>query len=163
MQTETLITQLEELTTLHEKLHRISQKKTESIKANDMDALTKLLIDERKVVQAIEKLEVKREKEVDRLFKAWNITVEERTVERLLLNIENEVEKRTIEQIVTKLINTIVSLRESEQLNSDLLRQSMQFVQLSLDLLQPTVQSANYNERQQKQQRKSQSLFDSKA
>lgn len=163
MSAQTLITQLTELTTLHERLAEISEEKTESIKSNDMEVLTKLLIDERKIVQTIEKLEQKREKEVDRLYDAWNISSNERTVEHLLTKIEDENAKRELEDVVTKLINVIVSIRESEQLNSDLLQQSMQFVQLSLDLLQPTVQSVNYDEKHKKQQRENQSIFDSRA
>jgi len=154
---------MKHLVVLHEDLIQLSNKKTEEIKQGDMEQLSKTLMDERKQIQAITQTEEKRQALVEDLFMKVNPDVEEKTVTTLLAHIDNDEYKQQLEDVVALLIDAIVQLRQVEQLNQELMAQSMQFVQLSLDMLQPSIQRMNYDEKQTIQDSVKQSVFDSKA
>ena len=61
-----------------------------------------------------------------------------------------------------ELTKAITQLKQQEQLNQALIQQSMQFVQLSLDILNPTIQTMNYGKNREDAGSK-RSVFDSKA
>lgn len=129
-----------------------------------MDDLSKLLMNERKQIQAIEQLETKREKLVQTSFKDLAIGSGEKTVTVLLHYVEDKQQKEQLEQSVAKLIEVIVELKHKEQLNADLIKQSMEFVQLSLEMLQPSMKNINYNNKNlEKPMQNNNSVFDSRA
>lgn len=143
----------------------ISNEKTDAIKLSDSEALIKLLTKERQLIQTVEQLEEQRMQLVEQYFLKNNMQNEEKSITNLLNAVKDGKQKHELEQIVAQLIQHIVSIRESEQLNSDLLQQSMQFVQLSLDMIQPQAQTINYGDHaKQKKSDSSQkrSVFDSK-
>lgn len=148
---------------MHKQLLKLSKEKSEAIKLGDMDKLSKLLMKERKQLQAIGQLEEQRQQLVEEVFQTLKIDVEEKTVSELLKHIDDENEKVELEQAVTALVEVIVQLKQTEQLNTELLQQSMQFVQLSLDMLQPSMKNINYNEKSTGNDTVKQSVFDSKA
>lgn len=148
---------------MHEELLQISEDKTEYIKKGDMEQLSKLLIQERKQLQLITQIEADRQQQVEHIFNHLHIDSEDKTVSKLLKYVNTEDEKREIEHHVTALVEIIVKLKQSEQLNNDLLQQSMQFVQFSLDMLQPSMKNMNYNEKSSGNETVKRSVFDSKA
>ena len=81
----------------------------------------------------------------------------------ILEHIERIDDKQKLEKAVTELLEVIIELRRSEKLNRDLIEQSMQFVQLSLDLLQPSDRNINYQKETKNQSHIKRSVFDSKA
>lgn len=115
-----------------------------------MEQLSKLLMKERKYIQEVEQVEQEREKIVEQVFQNLNINHEEKTVTVILEHIERIDDKQKLEKAVTELLEVIIELRRSEKLNRDLIEQSMQFVQLSLDLLQPSDRNINYQKRDEK-------------
>lgn len=159
-----VIETIEKLTVLHEQLLSISKQKTDKITESDTEGLVKLLTKERQLVQQINQVESKRSELVNQLCKERNIETEDITITRLLENLDNQIEKADLEDEVTKLIEQIVQIRESEQLNNELLQQSMQFVQLNLEMLQPEAQQVSYgnNAQQRQQTSRKRSVFDSK-
>ncbi|HLS23556.1 MAG TPA: flagellar protein FlgN [Pseudogracilibacillus sp.] len=159
-----VIETIEKLTVLHEQLLSISKQKTDKITESDTEGLVKLLTKERQLVQQINQVESKRSELVNQLCKERNIETEDITITRLLENLDNQIEKADLEDEVTKLIEQIVQIRESEQLNNELLQQSMQFVQLNLEMLQPETQQISYgnNAQQRQQTSRKRSVFDSK-
>lgn len=149
---------------MHQRLLDISREKTEAIKKADNDALVKLLTKERQLVEEVERKENERIAAVDAFFQAQNIAPEEKTVSEILKYITSETAREQFEKATTKLIEVIVQLREVEQLNQGLLQQSMQFVQLTLSMLQPETKTINYGKQHKQQQtKKNLSVFDSKA
>lgn len=128
-----------------------------------MDGLSKLLMKERKFVQQLSKIENEREEIVNRAFRDLQIEDEEKTVTVLLNHIDNEREKASLERAVTKLLEIIIELRQNEKLNHDLIQQSLQFVHLSLEMLQPQERNINYHKDDKKQTKTTRSVFDSKA
>lgn len=147
----------------HEILLSISKNKTEQIKLGDMDELSKLLMKERKQIQVIAQLEEERQQLVEQIFTNLMIEEEQKTVTNLLNYLEDGEEKEALLQIVTNLVEVITVLKENEQLNEQLIEQSMQFVQLSLDMLQPSMQQINYHDKKQENKSAKRSVFDSKA
>lgn len=153
------------MTKLHEELLTLSKAKTEAVKQSDNEQLVKVLTKERQVIQKIEQLERAREQLVDQFFTQLDIQSEEKTITDLLEAIEDPIRKQELEQSVAKLIQLIVSIRENEQLNSELLQQSMQFVQLSLEMIQPQAQNISYGDHAKQKRTDSgqkKSVFDSK-
>lgn len=128
-----------------------------------MEQLSKLLMKERKYIQEVEQVEQEREKIVEQVFQNLNINHEKKTVTVILEHIERIDDKQKLEKAVTELLEVIIELRRSEKLNRDLIEQSMQFVQLSLDLLQPSDRNINYQKETKNQSHIKRSVFDSKA
>lgn len=151
------------LVDLHVDLIEVSRKKTEEIKQGDMEKLSKLLMQERKQVQLISQKESERQELVEKFFVEKNAQKEEQTMTNLLAYIDDGTEKTEFEKVMSALIDAIVELREVEQLNKELMEQSMQLVQLSLDMLQPSINRMNYDGKQNIQESTKRSVFDSKA
>ncbi|WP_099159875.1 flagellar protein FlgN [Virgibacillus ndiopensis] len=162
MSVQNIIQSLEKLVTLHESLLVVSKQKTEVIKEGSVEKLQPLLIKERKHVQVLEQAEVKRQQEVDKWFTHQKISKENATITGILeviLDVDerNELEKKTI-----TLTKVITSLKQQEQLNQALIQQSMQFIQLSLDMMNPSIKNMNYGNKEGTDTEK-RSVFDSKA
>lgn len=158
---------LTKVTDSYVKLLENSRQKTNLIKTNDIDALSKLLVSERKLNQQVELLEGQRQEVTEKIFANLNIDVEEKTVTELLKYMTDDQIKKELEEKVVKLVEIIVEIREIERLNEELIQQSLQFVQLSLDLLQPVNKTINYNDNTQNKNKNKEiqkrSVFDSKA
>src|SRR5699024_2560937 len=120
------------------------------------------LIKERKVMQSIERTEEKRMEEVNKWFTDQGLPLENATITEMLNKLSNENEKKSLEKVTVNLTELIVKIKQQEQLNEALLKQSMQFVQLSLDMLHPSIENMNYNQKQS-QVTTERSVFDSKA
>jgi len=141
----------------------MSQNKTEVIKQSDTEKLVKLLTEERQLIQQVEQYEVEREEIVAELFNDHHLQSNHKTITELLDIIDDDIAKEELEQSVAILIQLIISIRESEQLNNELLQQSMQFVQLSLDMIQPESQAIHYGSHaKRKDFTQQRSVFDSK-
>lgn len=166
MSIERILQSLLALIDIHHALHEQSQKKTDVLKKGTTEDLQKILTEEQTLIRKLEQAEEKREKVVDDWFTSNHLKEEERTLTRLLELLPKDENKYQLEQAAIDLTKAMAKLRDSEQLNQALLQQSMHFIQASLNMLQPTLQSINYN-RQKKQQQTDQyqerSMFDSRA
>jgi flagellar biosynthesis/type III secretory pathway chaperone len=156
-----IIESLDNLTGIHRQLIALSKEKTNVVKKGNVDHLQTILVKERKIVQQLDHAEESRQKEVEAWFSQKGISLEA-TITNLLEQIEAEAEKQRLEESVVRLTEAIVELKQQEQLNIALIQQSMQFVQLSIDLLSPSLKSLNYGKDNQ-QLGTQRSLFDSKA
>lgn len=141
----------------------LSKEKTNIVKLKKVDELPQLLIKENKLLQLLEKREEQRLQIVTPFFEQNNISEEDRTITTLLLLIHNETEQKQLEKKFTDLTKIIVSLKHQEQLNNQLIQQSLQLIQLSLGMMNPTIQNMNYSNKQENKQVNERSMFDSKA
>lgn len=163
MALQALLETIEKLHKLHRSLLEISKLKSDFLKANDMDGLQKQLLAEKKHVQAVVQLEKLRIKQTEAYAVASGIPVPS-TISELLEQITDQKLALQFEQELIGLTETVTELKKQEALNQQLLEQSMQFLQISLDMLAPSIQSLNYGTPNQDQQRQqNRSLFDSKA
>jgi hypothetical protein len=163
MALQVLLETINKLHTLHRSLLEISRLKTQHLKANDMDSLQKQLLAEKKHVQATAQLEQLRINQTEMWAAAAGIPVPA-TVTELLQTITDESAAKQLEAELIGLTEAVTELKTQEALNQQLLEQSMQFVQISLDMLAPSISSLNYGTPNQHEQRpQNRSLFDSKA
>ncbi|RDY71537.1 flagellar protein FlgN [Halobacillus trueperi] len=163
MTIDPVITHMNQLQQLHESLLSLSLRKTEALKTNDVTGIQQLLIQEKKHVQAIEKIEKQRERSVIQWATEKGIPPRERTVSELI-EILNGEEKEKLQNAYEALILVLADLKQQEKLNTELTQQSLQFINMSLDLLQPSIQSVNYGGKEGNNSGTAKrSIFDSKA
>ncbi|RWZ55036.1 flagellar protein FlgN [Halobacillus fulvus] len=147
---------------LNESLLSLSHKKTEAIKTNDMNSLQQLLTMERKHVQAINKVEKERIEAVTRWYNEHEIPATDPTVSEMLTYLEGE-EHQQLHNAYNELILVLSELKNQEQLNAELIQQSLQFVNVSLDMLEPSLEQVNYGHQPGVDAKSKRSVFDSKA
>ncbi|WP_249871320.1 flagellar protein FlgN [Oceanobacillus saliphilus] len=153
---------MEELVRIHEDLLTVSKEKTKAVKEGSLDPLQVLLVKERKLIQLSEQTERNRQEAVETWCKANHHSAEGATITNILHKVEDEAEQAHLESNAIKLTELITELKQQEQLNHVLISQSMQFVQLSLDLMSPTLKNMNYGVNKDTET-SNRSVFDSKA
>jgi len=160
-----IIRSLDTLINVHKELIYLSQEKTEVLKKGSAEELQKVLIQEQKFIHKLDQAESKREKAVKTWFTQKQLNGEEETITHMLSLLTNDQEKHQLETSAIALTKSMTQLKENEQLNEALVQQSMQFIQMSLNVLQPSMQNMNYERPQQTRTSQviEQSVFDSKA
>lgn len=160
MSAEHLIQVLNKILVLHENLFKLSEQKTDILKKGDIDALGSHMKEEQKYILAIRQLEEQRIAVVEKML---GRNEKEYTLSRCI-ELAVEPEKTQLTNLYTKLTTVVHDLKELNQLNQQLAHQSLQFVNVSLDMLLPHEQSVNYGNPTGTQEKKqSRSMFDSKA
>lgn len=157
MSQQPIITALEKLINLHRSLNQLAEKKTNIIKEGNTDALTALLIEEQKHVKAITQMENEREQAVLAFMSGKKATIEE------VIKVANPTVAGILRRLKEELLIEIMKLKEQNELNQQLLITSLQFVNLSLDLLRPQDRNYNYDKNNQEPPKNMKSMFDSKA
>jgi hypothetical protein len=159
-----LLTVLEKIVKLQKSLHQIALKKTDILKADDIEALGQLMKDELKHIKAIEMVngereQIQRQLENELLLPPTNITISQ------LLKSSMLKDKESLRKLQVKLVEQTQSLKEINEFNQQLLQQSLNFVNLNLDLVLGQQESGNYtdNSSNEEEESTSRSLFDSKA
>jgi flagellar biosynthesis/type III secretory pathway chaperone len=153
---------LNSLVKLHEALLEISREKTEVIKEGKVEKLQSILVKERKRIRELEQAENARIHIVEAFVKE-HPSVSDPSITSLLEHLDKEEEKTELEASAISLTEAITKLKQQEQLNQALINQSMQFVQLSLDLMNPSLKNLNYGEGKAASSAGKRSVFDSKA
>ncbi|WP_042142643.1 flagellar protein FlgN [Paucisalibacillus sp. EB02] len=162
MPVQSIIEKLENLTKIHHQLIVLSQEKTAVVKKGNVEQLQTILVRERKIVQQLEQAEQSRQKEVISWFANHGKSSEDATITNLLNQLKDDFEKKKLEDSAVQLTESIVKLKQQEQLNMALIQQSMQFVQLSIELMSPSLKNMNYG-KDNHQPTMNRSVFDSKA
>ncbi|MBS4174165.1 flagellar protein FlgN [Bacillus sp. FJAT-49736] len=157
---EPIITVLEKLYKLHESLYKLSLDKATIIKENDMEKLQQMLKDEQSHVAAINTLEVERQK----LAKQLLGTDKDVTISECIEAAPSEMKGKLI-SLQTKISDIVEKLKDQNELNQSLIYLSLQYVNMTLDMLQPKPESFTYGRPNQQKSPKKPSFtaFDSKA
>lgn len=165
MSIQPIIESLDSLVNVHRDLIRVSKEKTEVLKEGSAEDLQKVLIHEQKYIHKLEQAENERENVVKAWFTEYQLTDENQTITRMLNLLTCDEEKKQLEDAAVALTQAITQLKQHEQLNKSLIQQSMQFIQMSLSMLQPSMRKMNYDRPHQTRQThvRGQSVFDSKA
>lgn len=162
MAIDLVINYMKQLQQLHESLLSLSKRKTEVLKTNDVAGIQQLLLQEKKHIQAIEKVEKQRERSLMEWASEKDMHSREWTVSDLIEMVDGE-EKGLLQDAYEGLILVLADLKQQEKLNNELTQQSLQFINMSLDLLQPSIQSVNYGGQEASKSTAKRSIFDSKA
>jgi len=157
---EPLIAVLEKLYKLHESLYKLSLEKTTIIKENNMEDLQRILKDEQTHIAAINTLEVERQ----RLSNQFLHTDKDLTISDCIKAAPHEW-KEKLSSLQSKIKDIIVKLKEQNELNQSLIYLSLQYVNMTLDMVQPKPESYTYGRPNQPKtpQKPSFTAFDSKA
>lgn len=147
---------LEKLLKLHKSLYQIAVEKTEVIKKGDLDALQTLLKNEQSHISAIQMVEKERGKMIaEMLPDHLNPTLND-----CIPFFESD-EKAKVMTLQGELVDLLTELKSVNELNQQLLEQSLQFVSLNIDLLLPN-NPTNYS-KEEVEEGPELHLFDSKA
>ncbi|MFC0525409.1 flagellar protein FlgN [Pontibacillus salicampi] len=162
MSITSIVSVMDKLSSLHESLLALSKEKTDMLKEGDSKALQTLLVKERKHIQAITQIENERSALVADWFHQQGLK-EEPTISAMLEHL-SEHEQAPLTDAYERLVSALTALKQQEELNKELTHQSLQFIELSLDMLQPSMKNMNYSSPGAAQQEgASRSVFDSKA
>ncbi len=158
-----ILTAMEKLVQVHEILNELASEKTEAIKKGDISHLQSLLQKEVVQVKLLQQLEQERVRYVRSYQREKGFVTENGTLTELLSYVTAE-EKNSLESFQQKLIEVIESLKEKNELNQKLIRDSLRFVNLSLDMIKPQAETGNYGRNNKEDDEpEGRSLFDSKA
>ncbi|MCJ7843296.1 flagellar protein FlgN [Lederbergia sp. NSJ-179] len=160
MSSQTIIESMETLLDLHKQLLSMTVEKTEVLQKNDIEALSKMLREEQRLLTAIQVADQKREK-----ASKFITNQGEATVSNILKEL-NDADQEKMSQLQIALIQVLGELQEANALNQQLLEFSLQFVNMNLDLLAPEQEIPNYTKEQGTDNAYSgndRSMFDSKA
>ena len=166
MSIQMIIQTLVNLEKLHKSLLELAYKKTEFIKTGDMDRLDQLLKDEQAHVAAISQLEQQRQTVVTDYLRAKGIAPSDTpTVMEVMEAAESPSDQEQLKTSRDQLLLIVEQLKLQNDLNQKLTYQSLQFVNLTLDLLKPRSEEMNYSRDESKGNKanKEKTYFDSKA
>lgn len=140
MSTEPLVVVLEKLSKLHEHLYELAIKKTDIIKKGDMDGLQKMLKDEQNYIAAINTMEVERQKCAKQFLRTEENDI---TISNCIDAAAGDL-KEKLTSLQSEIVEIVVKLQQQNELNQALIFQSLQFVNMTLDMIQPRPESITY-------------------
>ena len=143
MSVENIISTLEKLERMHKSLLELANTKTEFIKANDMEQLDHMLKTEQAHVAAIETLEQQRQAMVTDYLQAKGIAFTDIPTVAQVIDATDGPDKQALQAVRERLVASLTELKKRNDLNQRLVFQSLQFVNLTLDMLQPQRQQAS--------------------
>jgi len=157
-----LIGILDEEANIYEEVLNISKDKKDIIIAGKVTDLEKLVKVEQTLILKISGLELKREQLVDKLSAQIRADSNEITVSELLKHLEGE-QAAALRKRQEKIIDVINELRNTNALNSKLIKNSLDFINFSMNLIASfDVNDNNYGNNGQSNDSKKRNLFDIK-
>lgn len=153
---------MDKLNMMHRSLLKLAYHKTEVLKTSNVEGLDETIKNEQSHVAAIAQLEQQRQKAVSDFFNEHQISMQDGTISEILTHLEGE-EYKQLDGKRQELLLTIDTLRQQNDLNQKLLFQSLQFVNLTLDLLRPQPDQINYGATAGNRKTTKQGQFDSMA
>lgn len=164
MSAELLLRTLEKLLKLHTSFYKLAVEKTDILKKDDIEALNSHMKEEQKYILAIRQIDEERKKIVDQLLTNAQLQEAERTL-RNCIEITAEPEKSSLTDMQQQLTKIVEEVKQRNVLNQQLTHQSLQFVNMTLEMIRPQPQAITYTRPNAKQieNKNARSMFDSKA
>ena len=139
-----MISILEALLENHKTLLLLSKEKVEVLKNKDVERFEKITFEEQALVRKIEQVEKERVQHMQQLYTASDSETPP-TLFACIEQMSEGPEKEKIEELGAELIVVVGELVEQNDLNRQLIRDSLNYVNFSLDLVRPKkVASNNY-------------------
>ena len=146
---ETLITTLEEEQELYEALTKESMAKTPTIVANDLQRLSEANAKEQQIVDRITAVSHKRNQTLSEIATVSGKDANTITVSEVIKMMEKQPEfQHPLIDLKDKLIKQVENLRQINIHNQELLKQSLEMTEYSINLLQSinlAPETANYS------------------
>jgi len=149
---------------LYEEMYNLTVKKTDVIingKISDLDNITHL---ENSIILKLGQLETRREKVVINIQEQLGVK-KDSTISDILNYIDDKDEiKQELDSITKKLLDVLNSIKERNDLNGLLIKDTLEYIELNINLLTSATDKGIYNNKIQKEQSSQNiSLFDTKA
>ncbi|KLV17826.1 MULTISPECIES: flagellar protein FlgN [Niallia] len=160
MQIETIEASLNDILSLHEDLLKLSFEKKDILIKGDTDQLRAITGKEQKLIKAIQK----KDQELQ-----WNCNgfigseQKQTTLDDVIKTVDDQT-KDILMEIKQKLVEVLGLIKTQNETNQQLINQSLQFIEVSLDLLKPDIDTYNYNRSESKTsyEKERYSIFESK-
>lgn len=164
MSIQQVATILAEIIQVHKQFNELASEKTDIIQKSDMPALNDLLKKETVLIKRLKKLEQDRILAVNEYLNKKEMPLDGATIEQLI-EVAQEEEKDVLNKLQKALLAEIDQLKKQNELNQQLLEDSLHFVNLTLDLIAPDPDEVNYRRPNEKGYNEgvNRSIFDSKA
>ncbi len=153
---------LEKEAALYNELLSISRRKTPVLVEGKVAELENITKEEQSLVLQLSELENRREKLMEEVSGKMSIKPENLTVTELVKHVGNRQGER-LDKVRKHILDVIEELRSTNQLNAELVRNSLDFINFSLNLITSFEGEGNtYNGGAKKSGSKAKSLFDLK-
>lgn len=153
---------LDKETGIYAKLLKLSSDKTNIIVAGKVAELENIVKLEQSIFMNLGKFEVKREQLVEKLAVQIGISSEYLTITVLARHVEPSQAER-LKTIQDKMLNTVNMLKDTNDKNSKLIKNSLDFINFSINLLTSVDEvNNNYGSTGQASSSKKRNLFDLK-
>lgn len=119
---------------IYDTLSRLSNNKTNLIVGGKVIELESIVKIEQSLVMKISKLEAEREKIVEALCGSLGIKPEEVTLSSLAAQLGKK-ESTQLKDCQEKMVNTIINLKNSNELNSRLIKNSLDYIDFSINMM----------------------------
>lgn len=143
---EELISLVEKMLQKHEQMLALAGEKKEILIRGDMQALQALTGRELALIKEIEVLEKKRQEMGRELARHRGIPLEQLTARRVEQMAADADQAERMHKVTERLSSVLKKLQEANELNRQLLQQSLAFVQVTLDALTQTPPQTQYQE-----------------
>ncbi|MGG0284956.1 flagellar protein FlgN [Peribacillus butanolivorans] len=162
MSARNIIESLEKLIKFHKSFNQLALRKTTILKASDTEAITALLIEEQKHIKTISQTDKEREAAVEGFFTGKGAVRQTASIDTVM-ELTEPIETAALKRLKKELNDEVAKLKERNILNQQLIYQSLQFINVSLDMLRPQNQDMNYGKSVKKPTKSGIGIFDSKA
>jgi len=137
---EAIVTKIEEMIDIHGTLNELARKKTQAIIQGDMKTLDHIVNQEEAATQKLAQLEDERV----RLVQDFTKDTGGGTTFTALIEQAPESEREKLQHLQARLAENVFDLKHQNDLNQDLLKQSLEWVHVNLNALNPKPQNPNY-------------------
>ncbi len=163
MSAQLIIECMQKLVQVHHTFNQLAAEKTQSLLKGDISHLRSILHKESASLKQLQQRELERRRLVRIFFNSKGFVTENGTITELLPHLSG-VEKEELLSLQKNLMEEIEQLKQKNELNQQLLQDSLRFVNLSLDIIQPEFDSGTYSKsNMDADEPQGRSLFDSKA
>ncbi|WP_153732407.1 flagellar protein FlgN [Sporosarcina obsidiansis] len=145
MSIEPILTTLNHLEKLHMSLLRLASDKTALLKSGDINGIDQLLKEEQAHLAAIVQMDQQRVNTVKQYLTEQGRPVPAEPTMTQLIELTNEPDKQQLAEAKDRLLHAIHELKQQNELNQQMTYQSLQFVNLSLDMVRPRPETVNYS------------------
>ncbi|MCM2981950.1 flagellar protein FlgN [Niallia circulans] len=141
MQTEKIEASLKDILSLHEDLLQLSFEKKDILIKGDTDQLRVITGKEQKFIKAIQKKDQELQLNCNNFLGSEPMKA---TLNDVIKMVDDQTKEILIE-IKQKLVEVLGLIKTQNDTNQQLINQSLQFIEVSLDLLKPDIDTYNYN------------------
>jgi flagellar biosynthesis/type III secretory pathway chaperone len=163
MSSELLTACMKKLVKIHQTFNELAEEKTVSLTKGDIAHLKSIMQKETVQIKQLQRVEQERIRLVQFFIQTKGLVTEVGTLAEILHHV-NDGEKDVLVSLQEQIVQQIGILKEKNKLNEQLIEDSLRFVNLSLDVIQPEHETGNYGRPDKaNDEPQGRSLFDSKA